>query len=75
MPLPAAWSLTFADRQPLHYLQVEPNVLAEIEADIATGAAGQHRHLTRHLRTRPDLLPGRPCPPACAQRGGSLHDG
>jgi ATP-dependent DNA ligase len=57
MPLPAAWSLNFANRQPLHYLQVEPTVVAEIEADLATGTAGQQRHPARHLRTRPDLLP------------------
>jgi hypothetical protein len=57
MPLPAAWSLNLTDRQPLHYLQVEPTVVAEVEVDVATGVAGQHRHPARHLRTRAELLP------------------
>lgn len=56
-PLPATWSLNFADRQPLHYVQVEPSVVAEVEVDTATGVGGRPRHLVRHLRTRADLTP------------------
>jgi hypothetical protein len=56
-PLPATWSVNLADRQPLPYLQVEPTVVAEVELDTATDAAGRPRHLAHHLRTRAKLLP------------------
>jgi ATP-dependent DNA ligase len=62
-PLPATWSLTFADRQPLPYLQVQPTLVAEVELDTATGPAGRPRHLAHHVRVRADLLPDQLTPP------------
>jgi hypothetical protein len=56
-PLPANWSLNLTDRHPLHYVQVEPTLVAEVEVDIAIGVAGRPRHLVRHVRTRVELLP------------------
>lgn len=57
VPLPANWSLSLTDRQPLQYVQVEPTVIAEVEVDIATGPGGRPRHHARHIRTRAELLP------------------
>jgi hypothetical protein len=55
-PLPAAWSIDLADRQPLRYTRVETTVVAEIEVDVATdGPFDRHRHRARRLRRRPDL--------------------
>ena len=55
-PLPAAWSVDLADRQPVHYLQVEPSVVVEVEVDNAIdGALAKARHRVRHLRVRADL--------------------
>jgi hypothetical protein len=63
MPLPATWSLTFGDRQPLPYIQVQPTLVAEVEIDTATGPAGRPRHLAHHVRVRADLLPDQLNPP------------
>lgn len=55
-PLPAAWSVDLADRQPVQYLQVEPSVVVEVEVDNAIdGALAKARHRVHHLRVRADL--------------------
>jgi ATP-dependent DNA ligase len=56
-PLPATWSPRFTQRQPLPYLPVEPVLVAEVELDLATDAAGRPRHLARFVRARAELLP------------------
>lgn len=56
LPLPAAWSVDLTDRRPVHYLQVEPTVVVEVETDVARdGPLGRVRHRVRHLRVRADL--------------------
>jgi ATP-dependent DNA ligase len=57
-PLPAAWTGQLGARTSLPYTQVEPTLVAEIDADIATdGPFDRPRHPTRMLRVRPDLHP------------------
>lgn len=53
-PLPAKWTGSFRDPQPLPYVQLRPQLVAEIEADTASDN-GTFRHMTRFVRVRPDL--------------------
>lgn len=53
-PLPAAWSGQFDRPQPLHYVQVEPTVVADIEVDTAF-EHHRWRHRVWYARPRPDL--------------------
>ena len=63
-PLPAAWCVDLADRQPVQYQQVEPTVVVEVEVDNAIdGALAKARHRAHHLRVRADLTPA-DVPPA-----------
>ncbi len=55
-PLPAAWAVNLTDRQPLPYTRVEPELVAEVDTDLARdGVFGRQRHLSRFVRIRPDL--------------------
>jgi ATP-dependent DNA ligase len=57
-PLPAGWTGNFAERQPLAFIPVEPNVVAEVEVDTALdGPFGRIRHRGRLVRIRLDLEP------------------
>ncbi len=53
-PLPAGWSGQFDERQPLEYLPLRPDLVAEVVADQAY-ESGRLRHHIRHLRLRADL--------------------
>jgi hypothetical protein len=53
-PLPAAWSGQFDQPESLHYAQVEPTVVADIEVDTAY-EHHRWRHRVRYARPRPDL--------------------
>jgi ATP-dependent DNA ligase len=55
-PLPGGWSGHFQKPEPLRYVQVEPTVVADIEADIAMDRH-RWRHLVHYLYRRPDLSP------------------
>lgn len=57
-PLPAAWSPDPINRQPVHYVQVEPDLVVEVEVDVARdGPLGAFRHRSTLLRPRADLTP------------------
>ncbi|MGC4815257.1 hypothetical protein ACLQ29_32510 [Micromonospora sp. DT228] len=51
-PLPASWSGQWERPQPLRYVQVEPNLVAEIEADMAFEHQ-RWRHRVRYVRALP----------------------
>ncbi|WP_343443713.1 ATP-dependent DNA ligase [Micromonospora schwarzwaldensis] len=53
-PLPASWSGQLERPEPLQYVQVEPTVVAEIDADVAF-EHGRWRHGVRYARPRPDM--------------------
>ncbi|MGW5668375.1 ATP-dependent DNA ligase, partial [Micromonospora sp. NPDC003776] len=53
-PLPASWSGQLERPEPLPYAQVEPAVVAEIDADTAFEHQ-RWRHRVRYARARPDL--------------------
>ena len=53
-PLPASWSGQLERPEPLRYVQVDPTVVAEIDADIAF-EHGRWRHGVRYARARPDM--------------------
>ncbi|MFY1655857.1 ATP-dependent DNA ligase [Micromonospora sp. WMMD1274] len=53
-PLPASWSGQLDRPEPLWYVQVEPTVVAEIDADVAF-EHGRWRHRVRYARHRPDM--------------------
>ncbi|MEU5565553.1 ATP-dependent DNA ligase [Micromonospora musae] len=53
-PLPASWSGQLDRPEPLPYVQVEPTVVVEIEADVAFEHA-RWRHRVRYSRARPDV--------------------
>ncbi|MER7444527.1 ATP-dependent DNA ligase [Micromonospora avicenniae] len=53
-PLPASWSGQLDRPEPLRYVQVEPTVVVEIEADVAFEHA-RWRHRARYSRVRPDV--------------------
>ncbi|SIM72370.1 ATP-dependent DNA ligase [Micromonospora cremea] len=53
-PLPASWSGQLEGPEPLRYVQVEPTVVAEIDADVAF-EHGRWRHRVRYARARPDM--------------------
>ncbi|MFE9207475.1 ATP-dependent DNA ligase [Micromonospora sp. NPDC007230] len=53
-PLPPSWSGQLDRPEPLRYVQVEPSVVAEIDADVAF-EHGRWRHRVRYARHRPDL--------------------
>ncbi|MEU9743455.1 ATP-dependent DNA ligase [Micromonospora chersina] len=52
-PLPASWSGQLERPEPLPYVQVDPVVVAEIDADVAFEHQ-RWRHRVRYARTRPD---------------------
>jgi ATP-dependent DNA ligase len=53
-PLPASWSGQLDRPEPLPYVQVEPTVVVEIEADVAFEHE-RWRHRVRAVRARPDM--------------------
>ncbi|MEU5725042.1 hypothetical protein ABZ783_24910 [Micromonospora sp. NPDC047738] len=53
-PLPASWAGQLERPEPLRYVQVEPTVVVEIDADVAF-EHGRWRHRVRYARVRPDL--------------------
>ncbi|WP_422733909.1 hypothetical protein ACN26Y_28725 [Micromonospora sp. WMMD558] len=53
-PLPALWSGQLDRPEPLPYVQVEPTVVAEIDADVAFEHQ-RWRHRVRHVRVRAEL--------------------
>ncbi|MEU0157119.1 ATP-dependent DNA ligase [Micromonospora fulviviridis] len=53
-PLPASWSGQLDRPEPLRYVQVDPTVVAEIDADVAF-EHGRWRHGVRYARARPDM--------------------
>ncbi|SCL36270.1 ATP-dependent DNA ligase [Micromonospora rhizosphaerae] len=53
-PLPASWSGQLDQPEPLRYVQVEPTVVAEIEADVAFEHQ-RWRHRVRYARARTDM--------------------
>ncbi|MFG3702205.1 ATP-dependent DNA ligase [Micromonospora sp. NPDC047620] len=53
-PLPASWSGQLDRPEPLPYVQVEPTVVAEIEADVAFEHQ-RWRHRVKAVRARPDM--------------------
>ncbi|WP_167517375.1 hypothetical protein [Micromonospora orduensis] len=53
-PLPASWSGQLERPEPLRYVQVEPSVVVEIEADVAFEHQ-RWRHRVRYVRARPDM--------------------
>ncbi|WP_433303995.1 ATP-dependent DNA ligase [Actinoplanes sp. CA-030573] len=55
-PLPAAWLGRFDRAEPLPYVPVRPDVVAEVEVDQAF-ENGRWRHPVRHRRVRADLRP------------------
>jgi ATP-dependent DNA ligase len=54
-PLPASWSGQLDRPEPLSYVQVDPTVVAEIDADVAF-ERGRWRHRVRYARHRADML-------------------
>ncbi|MEU4428779.1 ATP-dependent DNA ligase [Actinoplanes sp. NPDC024001] len=54
-PLPAGWAGPFDQREPLDFVPVEPELIAEIEADEAF-EHGRWRHAVRYVRLRTDRL-------------------
>lgn len=56
-PLPPGWaSSPFGDRDPIAYMQVQPDVCVEVLADTAQDGH-RHRHAVRYLRPRTDVEP------------------
>ena len=53
-PLPASWSGRLDRPEPLRYVQVDPTVVVEIDADVAFEHQ-RWRHRVRYARTRPEL--------------------
>ncbi|MEU4476478.1 ATP-dependent DNA ligase [Micromonospora sp. NPDC023966] len=53
-PLPASWSGQLDRPEPLPYAQVDPTVVAEIDADVAFEHQ-RWRHRVRYARARPDM--------------------
>ena len=53
-PLPASWSGQLDRPEPLPYVQVEPTVVAEVDADVAF-ERGRWRHRVRYARARSDM--------------------
>ncbi|MGR6318917.1 ATP-dependent DNA ligase [Micromonospora soli] len=53
-PLPASWSGQLDRPEPLRYVQVEPTVVAEIDADVAFEHQ-RWRHRVRYARARTDM--------------------
>lgn len=53
-PLPASWSGSWQRPEPLRYVQVEPNVVAEVLVDTAV-EGGRYRHPVQHVRVRRDM--------------------
>ncbi len=53
-PLPPSWSGQLDRPEPLRYVQVDPTVVAEIDADVAF-EHGRWRHRVRYGRARSDL--------------------
>ncbi|MGY4898637.1 ATP-dependent DNA ligase [Micromonospora aurantiaca (nom. illeg.)] len=53
-PLPPSWSGQLDRPEPLRYVQVDPTVVAEIDADVAF-EHGRWRHRVRYARARSDL--------------------
>ncbi|MFU8876443.1 hypothetical protein [Micromonospora sp. SL4-19] len=53
-PLPASWTGQLDRPEPLPYVQVEPTMVAEIDADVAF-EHGRWRHRVRYARFRADL--------------------
>ncbi|MBM0274044.1 hypothetical protein [Micromonospora tarensis] len=53
-PLPASWSGQLERPEPLRYMQVEPNVVVEIEADVAFEHQ-RWRHRVRYVRALPGV--------------------
>ncbi|MEU4778294.1 ATP-dependent DNA ligase [Micromonospora sp. NPDC023633] len=53
-PLPASWSGQLDRPEPLRYVQVEPTVVMEIEADVAFEHQ-RWRHRVRAMRARPGM--------------------
>nr|WP_279635743.1 ATP-dependent DNA ligase [Micromonospora inaquosa] len=53
-PLPAFWSGQLERAEPLRYVQVEPNVVVEIEADVAFEHQ-RWRHRVRYVRALPEV--------------------
>ncbi|MFD6563087.1 ATP-dependent DNA ligase [Micromonospora profundi] len=53
-PLPASWSGQLERPEPLRYVQVEPNVVVEIEADVAFEHQ-RWRHRVRYVRALPGV--------------------
>lgn len=47
----------WGSREPLHVALAAPELVAEVDADVALDAAGRWRHPVRFLRPRPDLTP------------------
>jgi hypothetical protein len=57
-PLPAARTTQLGAREPLPYPQVEPTLVVEIDAYVATDRPfDRPRHQSRMLRIGPDLHP------------------
>lgn len=55
-PLPGGWSGHFQKPEPLHYAQVEPTVVVEVDTDTAMDRH-RWRHLVYYRRVRADLSP------------------
>ncbi len=53
-PLPASWSGQLDRPEPLPYVQVDPAVVAQIDADVAF-EHGRWRHRVRYARARADM--------------------
>jgi ATP-dependent DNA ligase len=53
-PLPTSWTGTWETRTPTRYVQVEPDVVAELLVDTAF-EHGRYRHPVQHIRTRRDM--------------------
>ncbi|NJP34296.1 ATP-dependent DNA ligase [Micromonospora sp. HSS6-12] len=53
-PLPASWSGQLERPEPLPYVQVDPTVVVEIDADVAFEHQ-RWRHRVRYARARPDV--------------------
>ncbi|WP_238455199.1 ATP-dependent DNA ligase [Micromonospora sp. ATA51] len=53
-PLPASWSSQLDQPEPLRYVQVEPTIVAEIDADVAFEHQ-RWRHRVRYAKARLDM--------------------
>jgi ATP-dependent DNA ligase len=54
--LPAGWVGLYGRREPLRYLQLEPDLVVEVQVDVAR-TGHRWRHPARYVRIRPDLRP------------------